>query len=115
MRRRLGACLAAGVLGLPAGALALDDPMRPAVVAAPAAPADATAAPLREYVVQGIKIDGARRAALIDGRLVAEGASLGRERVLKIEPTAVVIGDGEGHRKIQFNVQDIKLPASAAR
>lgn len=74
----------------------LDDPMRPrrADVAKPQ-PEAASASGARASV-DAIMIIGRRRAAIVDGKLVEVGDSIGASTVASISETEVVLKDEEG-------------------
>jgi MSHA biogenesis protein MshK len=104
MRSGLAACCA--LAWQVAGAAALADPTRPPLPAA-AAPAAVAADAAPSYTVQSIVFGAARRLAVINGRQVHEGSSLGEARVVQIQRDAVVL-------EIQGRRRAMPMYASAA-
>lgn len=78
-RRILMISLCAGWLAVPSAADGLRDPMRPAG-AAPAAPRALTVQALR---LEGV-IQGERRVAIVNGRVVGAGDSVAGARIIEV-------------------------------
>ncbi|GAB4175940.1 MAG: hypothetical protein Fur0039_18750 [Rhodocyclaceae bacterium] len=101
LRKRLLAALPALVAASLAAAQALPDPTRP--------PREAQAAPAAQpgagapTGLQSVRISGARRSALIDGRPVRVGGKLGEARVARIDETGVTL------RKTDGSIEKLKL------
>ncbi|WP_297374525.1 hypothetical protein [Acidiferrobacter sp.] len=79
-----------------ASASGLTDPTRPPWI--DAAAAGATRAP----GLQAIMLDGARRFALINGRLVTVGGRVGAARLIAIHHDSVVLSGREGTRRLML-------------
>lgn len=97
----------------PADTALLVDPMRP-LQTQPATAAVEQAAPTpRRHRLSAIRYEAAHRFAIIDGRHVAEGATLGSAKVLKILADEVVIGRDKEIHRLRLTPHVIKKPAVA--
>ena len=94
-----------------APAAALDDPMRPPGHAR----AGATGKSKPVWHLSAIRIDGAGRMAIINGRQVAEGDRVNGARVLEIQPQQVRLAGRQGAfsvRLVKTRVKQSRHPAT---
>jgi MSHA biogenesis protein MshK len=84
---------------LPAGAQAMSDPMRPQAIA----PADDATAAASSSRLQSILISPARKLAVIDGRTVLLGGSVGEATLIAIRESEVVLKKGDERETLKLN------------
>lgn len=113
--RLLSAC-AALWLGVACAADALPDPTRPPA-AAPVAPAPGAGSVQAEpdsYTVQSIVYGPSRRLAVINGREVREGSTLGEARVVQIQRDVVILEIQGQRRPMPMYASVVQKPSASA-
>ncbi len=102
------------LLGACASAWALTDPTRPYNFRVEPefveieVPEEST-----DWRLNGIRIDGDKRSAILNGVMIREGEMIENARVLTINPSSVVIEQGDQHLVIKLLDTKVKKPARA--
>jgi MSHA biogenesis protein MshK len=105
--------LIAALLWLPLAAGALDDPMRPPTAAAPGS---RKAGPVEPgFALTSTTIARERRVAVINGKSVAQGDSVGGAEVVEILPTQVRLRQGEREMVVRLLPVSVKTPAKTEK
>lgn len=101
---RLKAMIAMMLLIVPVSLQALEDPTRPPGASLlTSAEADATGMQLTSILVSA-----GRRLAIINGQTVRQGQQVGNARVVKIEPTAVIVVQNGERKRLALLPSTIK-------
>lgn len=67
-----------------------------------------------DWQLNGVRIYGDSRSAILNGTMIREGESIGNARVLEIKPTSVVLEQGDKHLVVRMLELKIKQPARNA-
>ncbi|MDX1518891.1 MAG: hypothetical protein R3318_02130 [Gammaproteobacteria bacterium] len=63
-----------------------------------------------EWHLNGIRIRGDIRSAILNGKTIREGETIGNARVLTINPTSIVLEEGDKHLVIKLLDTRVKKP-----
>lgn len=103
--------LAAALAALPAAVGALDDPMRPPM-ASSAGRGKVIRSEEPGLALTATTIARDRRVAVINGKSVIEGDSVGGAKVVEILPTQVRLRQGESEKVLRLLPVSVKTPAN---